>query len=72
MSRYTLEYRAPKHTKWHALSVSALAPFKPSEVAQYRQTIAESITASRGVAIMPDMVRVRLMVDGDAFMEYGR
>ncbi len=72
MARYTLEYRAPKHTKWHALSVSALAPFTPAEVDAYRQTIAEQLTMARGVAIMPAMVRVRLLVDGKNFMEYGR
>ena len=72
MSRYTLEYRAPRHTKRHALSVSALVPFTPDEVAKYRATIAETLTRARGEAILPDMVRMWLLVDGVEFMEYGR
>ncbi len=70
--RYTLEYRAPRHTKWHALSASALAPFTPGEVANYRQQIGESLTMQRGEAVMADMVRVRLLADGKVFMEYAR
>lgn len=72
MTRYTLEYRAPRHTKWHKLSVSALTPFTPDEVAKYRQEIAEALTRGRGEAVMPDMVRVRLLADGKEWMEYGR
>ncbi len=64
MSRYTLEYRAPRHTKWHALSASALAPFPMQEVARYQQTIAESLTRQRGEAVMADMVRMRMLCDG--------
>ena len=64
MSRYTLEYRAPRHTKWHALSVSALAPFPADELARYRQQIAETLTRARGEAVMADMVRMRMLCDG--------
>ena len=64
MSRYTIEYRAPRHTKWHALSVSALALFPANELARYRQEIAENLTRIRGEAIMADMVRMRVLKDG--------
>ena len=64
MSRYTLEYKAPKHSKWHALSVSALAPFTDAELAAYRQNIAEDITAMRGVAVFADQINLRMLKDG--------
>jgi len=65
MSRYTIEYRAPRHTKWHALSVSKLAPFPQDELAAYRQMIAERLTWNRGVVVLPDMVRIRTLCDGE-------
>lgn len=64
MSRYTIEYRAPRVRKWRALSVSALAPFPESELAAYRQQIGEALTRIRGVAVMADMVRTRVLCDG--------
>lgn len=65
MSRYTLEFKGPKHTKWHALSVSALAPFPDAELAAYRQQIAEHITALRGVAVFADQIKIRMLKDGE-------
>lgn len=54
MSRYSLEYRAPRQKKWHALSVSKLVPFPAAELAGYQQMIAERLTALRGVAVLPE------------------
>ncbi len=70
MSRYTLEYRAPKHTKWHALSVSAAVPFPADEINRYRQKIAEALTAWRGVAVMAGMVPMRTLQDGKPIVEH--
>lgn len=68
MPRYTLEYRAPRHTKWHALMVSALAPFSPEEQDAYRQQIAEQITALRGEAVFRDQILVRMLEDGQPYI----
>ena len=64
MIRYSIEYRAPRMTRWHDLTVTALAPFTAAEIARYRQHIAEHLTWARGVVVLPDMVRIRQMRDG--------
>jgi hypothetical protein len=72
MSRHTIEWRAPRTKGWRALSVSALAPFSAQQLEAYRQSIAETLTHLRGVAIMPAMVRIRPVCDGVAGAELSR
>ena len=64
MSRYTIEWRAPRNKKWHTLSVSAFVPFPPADIARYRENIAAQLTWDRGVVVLPDMVRIRQVRDG--------
>ena len=65
VARYTLEYRAPKHKKWHPLSVSAPSAFCDAEIHQHRQQIAERITALRGAAVVADQIAIRMLKDGE-------
>lgn len=76
MSHYTIEYRPPRlypggpARGWIALSVSAPAPFSVDELRLYRQQIAEALTMYRGVAVMPDAVRMRTLCDGAPIVEH--
>lgn len=67
MARHTLEYKAPKHRRWHALSVSKLAPFPDEDLARYRQMLAERITMERGYAVLADQIQIRQLKDGTVF-----
>jgi hypothetical protein len=58
-ARFCIEYRAPRHTKWHRLSVTARVPFTEAELAKYAQMIAERITYERGMAVMAGEIRIR-------------
>lgn len=64
MPRYTLEYRAPKQTKWHALTVSSAVPFTDQELAAYKQRLAEHTTELRCVAIFAHQIELRVLQDG--------